>query len=123
MKREQLKSSYLKSIESTNRDKQIYELHVFENLTCRKISEKIGLSKTTVINSIRRFETENPEIISAMTKKGKDITPEDYAKLKKEIMELKAQLSKESLRADFYEEMVKFGKEVYGIDLKKAGTK
>ena len=58
-----------------------------------------------------------------MTKKGKDITPEDYAKLKKEIMELKAQLSKESLRADFYEEMVKFGKEVYGIDLKKAGTK
>ena len=26
-------------------------------------------------------------------------------------------------RADFYEEMVDFGKEVYGIDLKKAGTK
>ena len=29
----------------------------------------------------------------------------------------------ERLRADFYEEMVAFGKEVYGIDLKKAGTK
>ena len=30
---------------------------------------------------------------------------------------------RERLRADFYEEMVAFGKEVYGIDLKKAGTK
>ena len=29
------------------------------------------------------------------------------------------QLKKERLRADFYEEMVAFGKEVYGIDLKK----
>jgi hypothetical protein len=27
------------------------------------------------------------------------------------------------LRADFFEEMVKFGEEVYGMDLKKAGTK
>ena len=33
------------------------------------------------------------------------------------------QLATEKLRADFYEEMVNFGKEVYGIDLKKAGTK
>ena len=31
--------------------------------------------------------------------------------------------TRERLRADFYEEMVAFGKEVYGIDLKKAGTK
>ena len=36
---------------------------------------------------------------------------------------MKKQLSQERLRADFYEEMVAFGKEVYGIDLKKAGTK
>lgn len=38
-------------------------------------------------------------------------------------MELRKLLSQEKLRADFYEEMVAFGKEVYGIDLKKAGTK
>ena len=41
----------------------------------------------------------------------------------KAIAELKKQLKTERLRADFYEEMVAFGKEVYGIDLKKAGTK
>ena len=58
-----------------------------------------------------------------MKKQGKEITPDDYKKLLREISELKKQLSQERLRADFYEEMVAFGKEVYGIDLKKAGTK
>ena len=45
------------------------------------------------------------------------------AKLREEIAILKKDLTRERLRADFYEEMVAFGKEVYGIDLKKAGTK
>ena len=58
-----------------------------------------------------------------MKKEGKNVTPEDYEKLKKEIADLKNKISQESLRADFYEEMVKFGKEVYGIDLKKDDTK
>ena len=58
-----------------------------------------------------------------MKKKGNDVTPEDYKKLLEEVSTLKSQLKKEKLRADFYEEMVAFGKEVYGIDLKKAGTK
>lgn len=49
--------------------------------------------------------------------------PEDYRKLLAEVNNLKAELKKEKLRADFYEEMVAFGEEVYGIDLKKAGTK
>ena len=52
-----------------------------------------------------------------------DIIPEDYKQLLQEIAELKKQVKSERLRADFYEEMVAFGKEVYGIDLKKAGTK
>ena len=56
-------------------------------------------------------------------KKGSDVTPEDYRKLLEEVSTLKSELKKEKLRADFYEEMVAFGKEVYGIDLKKAGTK
>ena len=51
------------------------------------------------------------------------MTPEDYKKLLEEVSTLKSQLKREKLRADFYEEMVAFGKEVYGIDLKKAGTK
>jgi hypothetical protein len=58
-----------------------------------------------------------------MRKKGSDVTPEDYRKLLEEVSALKSELKKEKLRADFYEEMVAFGKEVYGIDLKKAGTK
>ena len=45
-----------------------------------------------------------------MKKNGKDVTPDDYKALQEEV-------------ADFYEEMVAFGKDVYGIDLKKAGTK
>lgn len=58
-----------------------------------------------------------------MKKQGKAVTPEDYQKLLEELSSLKKELSQERLRADFYEEMVAFGKEVYGIDLKKAGTK
>ena len=58
-----------------------------------------------------------------MKKQGKDVTPEDYKKLQEEIAILKKDLAQERLRADFYEEMVVFGKEVYGIDLKKVGTK
>ena len=58
-----------------------------------------------------------------MQKQGKDVTPEDYKQLQAEVYRLQSELKREKLRADFYEEMVSFGKEVYGIDLKKAGTK
>ena len=46
-----------------------------------------------------------------------------YKTIKYKVLRLKCELKRERLRADFYEEMVAFGKEVYGIDLKKAGTK
>ena len=58
-----------------------------------------------------------------MKKKAKDITQEDYKVLQEEIARLRKELKQANLRADFYEEMVYFGKQVYGIDLKKAGTK
>ena len=58
-----------------------------------------------------------------MQKRGKDVTPEDYKQLQAEVSRLQSELKRAKLRADFYEEMVAFGKEVYGIDLKKAGTK
>ena len=58
-----------------------------------------------------------------MKKKKDEVMPEDYQKLLSEVSTLKAELRREKLRADFYEEMVAFGKEVDGIDLKKAGTK
>ena len=120
---ETLKESYLKGIEFAIRKKKIYELYSIEHLSRREISEKLGILKTTICKNINIFEIENPEIISQMKKEGKNVTPEDYEKLKKEIADLKNKISQESLRADFYEEMVKFGKEVYGIDLKKDDTK
>jgi hypothetical protein len=58
-----------------------------------------------------------------MKKKREDVTPDEYQKLLEELSTLRSELKREKLRADFYEEMVAFGKEVYGIDLKKAGTK
>ena len=85
--------------------------------------QKTGLSRNCVYTILRTFASENPQLAEEMKKSGKDITPADYESLKQELLELKKQLAHEKLRADFYEEMVAFGKEVYGIDLKKAGAK
>ena len=81
------------------------------------------MKRTQFFKFIRTFAADYPELAEQMKKKGSDVTPEDYKKLLEEVSTLKSQLRKEKLRADFYEEMVTFGKEVYGIDLKKAGTK
>lgn len=101
----------------------ILEEYYCNHVSVHELSLKKGLPKTTVYRWIRKFEAENPQMAEQMKKQGKDVTPEDYKKLLQEIAELKKSLAHEKLRADFYEEMVAFGKEVYGIDLKKAGTK
>ena len=88
-----------------------------------EISKKKGLSISTIYRKIHNFEASNPQIANQMQKQGKEITPEDYRKLQAEVSRLQGELKREKLRADFYEEMVAFGKEVYGIDLKKVGTK
>ena len=93
---------------------------VFHLLRFRK---KIGVPSATLQIWIRTFEHETPELSDLMKKRGKEITPDDYKSLQSEIARLKKELADERLRADFYEEMVAFGKEVYGIDLKKIGTK
>ena len=103
--------------------KELLELHYFQHLGFRKLSEKTGVPSTTIQHWITTFEAENPQMAEQMKKQGKEVTPEDYKNLLPEIAELKKSLAQEKLRADFYEEMVAFGKEVYGIDLKKAGTK
>ena len=60
---------------------------------------------------------------SASWKTEQRIYANAQKKLQEENARLQSELKREKLRADFYEEMVAFGKEVYGIDLKKAGTK
>ena len=101
---------------------EVYRLYRVENLPLKEVMKKTGISSRTVYSYLRTFEAENPKLAVQM-KKRKDVTPDDYKKLQAEIAQLQSELRNERLRADFYEEMVKFGKEVYGIDLKKAGTK
>ena len=93
------------------------------HLRVTEIMSEKGMSQYKVYHFLRTFAAEHPELAEQMKKKGSDVTPEDYKKLLEEVSTLKSELKRERLRADFYEEMVAFGKEVYGIDLKKAGTK
>lgn len=101
----------------------ILEDYYCNHVSYSDLSLKSGVPQRTIYRWIRTFESDNPQMAARMKKQGKDITPEDYKKLLQEIVDLKKSLAQEKLRADFYEEMVAFGKEVYGIDLKKAGTK
>ena len=114
---------YLRSsMDRVHLQQEVYRLYRVENLPLNEVIKETRLSKSTIYYYLRTFEAENPELAVQM-KKRKDVTPEDYKKLQAENARLQSELKHERLRADFYEEMVKFGEEVYGIDLKKAGTK
>lgn len=101
----------------------VYYLYKVKHESVTSISQKKSLNRSKVYRILRTFASENPEMAEKMAKQGKDVTPSDYEELLKKVSELESKLKRETLRADFYEEMVAFGKEVYGIDLKKAGTK
>ena len=101
----------------------VYYLYKVDHESVTSISQKKSLNRSKVYRILRTFASENPEMAEKMAKQGKDVTPSDYEELLKKVSELESKLKREKLRADFYEEMVAFGKEVYGIDLKKAGTK
>ena len=119
-----LRNGLLSSISGkTDKFRELLDLHYIDHVPFVEISKKIGVPSATLHRWIRTFEHETPELSSLMRKNAKEITPSDYKSLQAEISKLKKELADERLRADFYEEMVKFGKEVYGIDLKKAGTK
>ena len=119
-----LRNGLLSSISGkTDKFRELLDLHYIDHVPFVEISKKIGVPSATLHRWIRTFEHETPELSALIRKNGKEITPSDYKSLQAEISRLKKELADERLRADFYEEMVKFGKEVYGIDLKKAGTK
>ena len=110
------------SLQRIHLQEEVYSLYRVQNLPMQSVIKKTGLSRSTIFEYLRTFEAENPKM-SVQMKKRKDLIPEDYKKLQEENARLQSELKREKLRADFYEEMVAFGKEVYGIDLKKAGTK
>lgn len=103
--------------------KQICEMVMIQGIAVSDVIKKTGLSQTSVYRYIRNFEAENPILSEQMKKKGKDLTPDDYRKLQEENARLRSELKREKVLKDFYEEMVRFGEETYGINLKKAGTK
>ena len=116
-------SSYVKSSHRINDMRQVYEMRYMEHLSVSEIVSKTGIKRTQVYGFLSTFASEYPDLVAQMKKKREEVTPDEYKKLLEEVSALKSQLKREKLRADFYVEMVSFGKEVYGIDLKKAGTK
>ena len=120
---EKTKSLLQTSLERIRLQQEVYDLYRVQNLPIDVVKEKTGLSRKSIYRYLRNFVSGNPNVAEQMKKRGTDITPEDYKKLQEENARLQSELKREKLRADFYEEMVAFGKEVYGIDLKKAGTK
>lgn len=120
---EKTESMLQTSLERIRLQQEVYDLYRVQNLPFDVVKEKTGLSRNTIYRYLRNFVAGNPNVAEQMKKRGTDIIPEDYKKLQEENARLQSELKREKLRADFYEEMVAFGKDVYGIDLKKAGTK
>lgn len=105
------------------RNHEIYRLCMVEKEPVSSLAKKFGLSRSGVYKILRTFGGINPQELFLMNRQKKENETDDTRDLLREISRLKQELAKERLRADFYEEMVELGKEVYGIDLKKAGTK
>ncbi len=114
------KNERLQSLLDRSRlEKSCYEMFYLQGFPVAEVAKKTGLSRQTIYTYLRNFEVINPQIAEQMKINGKDATPDDYKALQEEVARLKGELKREKLRADFYEEMVEFGKDVYGIDLKK----
>lgn len=103
--------------------REIYRLVKRDHVPVVEVSRRYGVDPSNIYRRMCTFERENPKEAELMRKGGKENLPEDYKRLLEELSVLRKELEKERLRADFYQEMVAYGKEVYGIDLKKAGTK
>ena len=116
-------SIYVKSCNRIDEMRQVYDMRYLQHLSVPEIISRTGVKRTQVYRFLNIFAAEYPDLVEQMKKKREDVSSDDYKKLLEEVSTLKSQLKREKLRADFYEEMVAFGKEVYGIDLKKAGTK
>ena len=116
-------SVYVKSSNLINEMRTVYEMRHIQHLIIPEIVLKTGINRSRVYKYLATFAAEYPDLVEKMKKKRDEVSADEYQNLLKEVSTLKSELKREKLRADFYEEMVAFGKEVYGIDLKKAGTK
>jgi len=93
----------------------------------RIISKSVPVCRQTIVNWIATFASEN-SLTAAQMKSVKPQSPaqdvKDVKGLQKRIKELEAQLKQESLRADFYDEMIKVAESKFNIPIrKKTGAK
>ena len=101
-----------------------------QGYSCEKIGKIFSLGHDTVRKWCVKFA---PELVGNLSMRQKDnVTPpmpekqtdSDTVALRQRIKELEAQLKKESIRADFYDEMINVAEAKFNIPIrKKAGTK
>lgn len=116
-------SRFKKRVELTEKYKEVYDMYYVQNLSQSDISEKTGYSRSHVYHIIHTFAGDYPLKAEEMKNQSKTFTQEEYLRLKDELAKTKEQLKRQSMETAIYKELVAIGKEVYGIDLKKAGTK
>jgi len=107
------------------------------NKSIRQVAKDFNISKSAVQRCIRKFASENPEIVevaslhyslkpNAMTKENPacEEQPKDIEALQAEVKSLRKQLEIERLRTHSRDVMIDVAEEMFNIPIrKKAGTK
>lgn len=115
---------------------QVMETYHSTGYSATHLAKIFPLSKNTISRWIRNFDSENHKDVYMKTSEdtvtlnkssfpeSNEVLPDDVHSLQAKIKELEAQLKKESIRADFYDEMINVAEAKFNIPIrKKAGTK
>lgn len=89
------------------------------------LSLKYPIFRSTIYDWICNFASSNPAIVDFMKKKRSiQLSEDDSAALKFEILRLKKELKDAQMRAHAYDTMIDVAEEMFNIPIrKKAGTK
>ena len=102
---------------------EVLRLYAETDLSYSEIAEENCIQLRTVEYIVRNFASELPTI-SAMRNKKKGAGPEDYDKLRAEVIRLQKELRYEKMRAEALDTMIDVAEEMFNIPVrKKAGTK
>ena len=115
---------------------KVMETYHSTGYSATHLSKIFPLSRNTILRWIRNFDSENNKSVFMKTSdntvvpnkssftESNEMLPDDVDSLQAKIKELEAQLKKESIRADFYDEMINVAEAKFNIPIrKKAGTK
>ena len=102
---------------------EVLRLYAETDLSYSEIAEENCIQLRTVEYIVRNFASELPTI-SAMRNRKKGAGPEDYDKLRAEVIRLQKELRYEKMRAEALDTMIDVAEEMFNIPVrKKAGTK